>query len=715
MASFSSSDISKMRQWTEGSKDYITKVSIVARWSTKIPGTSYSTDTGLSPIADPEADLNILETGQESEEQEVQDIFDVRFKVGGLTHDMKFRAASLNFVWPNYAQFKQGKSERAIRFYLKISLVDSSANELILLKTDWFKIKSTEEVYSTSRSSGADVKIEAIPWIYEYNEPTMEGNDARAWLEGGTIVQSSTFGFTFGGYNDAWFSSTEGTEATRTVTLRSCLTKGYSIVAIGRSNSGGLANRLGAFMSNGLVFDTGVVGRQRVTSWSYGQNVVNITFQDGSTDSFSTNISTSFRTDGGKWDRNGSNTGTGSSSFSGGYLNTPMSYRVSFNGLLRVQKLLHDRKRVEDYSSLQVTYKDDSPCSYTGPFVFFNGISRILFVSKEVVGAVSAILDMGPMRISGDCEETALSYLSWWALKEGAALRPRFYIKDERVLDTPLVEFYELGYRIQNDRLDYLSSGINDFSSIENSDEQVVFEDIYQYQIDRYYVAPKTYEYQLEGNTYTKWMASSIVVPFSYDYGNEKRSVKGWIEGKLDLEDDASYSNSSKGQQEWLASIHYSSTDIIMGEQFYGNLAWVDSSNFEAYIPYDWNIQGVDNGSFYYIYFSCIQYEESVGDVGTVVEIDTHGVMDIPRFSAGNFDSGLQRGDLLAQYASKTERVKFNAEWRPWIKIYSKLRVKAMNSFGADYWVSVMVTSIDANADSMSASYEGIVLEKEAA
>ena len=38
-----------------------------------------------------------------------------------------------------------------------------------------------------------------------------------------------------------------------------------------------------------------------------------------------------------------------------------------------------------------------------------------------------------------------------------------------------------------------------------------------------------------------------------------------------------------------------------------------------------------------------------------------------------------------------------------------------MNSFGVDYWVSVMVTSIDANADSMSASYEGIVLEKEAA
>lgn len=749
MASFDGGDLESMRDWLAGSKDYITKVSIVVRWSTKIPGTSYDTVTGLSPIADPEADLNMLETGQESEEQEIEDIFDVRLKRSGLSHDLKFRASSLNFTWPNYAQFKKGKSERAIRFYLKVSLIDSWGEELNLLKTDWYKIKSTEEIYSTSKSSGADVRIEAIPWIYEYNEPTMEGNDARAWF------QCNQYGLgvsgIIGGYDPEWFSVTEGSTGSRARYLGYLLEEGVSIVAIGVPATGegysSGSTTLYAFLSNGMKISTGIRSEKTVKSWSISEDTVTITFEDDTTANFSCNkpslddvsgVYYTYHLDGGKWDRNGQNT------FSSGYTNTPMSYRVSWNGVSRVQKILHDMK---------VGDLPDSPCSYTGPFVFYNAmVSRPLFSDYELSKAVNAVLNMGPMKLVSSCEETALSYLSWWGLKEGSAIRPKSYIKDERVLDTPLVEFYELGYRIENDELDYISTSsypVNDFDSIENSNEKVVFDEKYKYEVLRYLVSIPTYSYRSVRNqvgndgtvtqvevppTLVDWCWAGCLVKMAYSVGTEVVYARGLIEGQLNFSDVGDFSSLETSQLSLAGVMPIIDGIGISSEQFYGNMNWMNERDFKFYVPQDWvmgiitrstydydaHIPGLGQALFTGAYLSAISKTEVVGTEGDTIQVDTHGAMDGELIDSNDFVSGegigrsLKRGDLLQKYSEKTKGIKFNAEWRPWIGIYSKIRVKTMNSFGEDSWVAVMVTSIDANADTMSAAYEGIVLEKEA-
>lgn len=798
MADFTRSDMEKMSSWLRGSKDYITKVSIVARWSTKIPGTSYDTVTGLSPIADPEEDLNILETGQESEEQEIEDIFDVRLKRSGLSHDLKFRASSLNFTWPNYAQFKQGKSERAIRFYLKVSLVDSSGDELNLLKTDWYKIKSTEEIYSTSKSSGADVRIEAIPWIYEYNERTKEGNDARAWIEGNFTAVSgggALFGG-YGGYDPEWFNSEEGSvDSVRRETLAGLLGS-ESIMSIGRLKT--TSNELYVFLSNGMEVPTGVHSEKRVTSWNAvrGQNVT-VTYEDGTTDSFPCTMFPStiegggvdyvYNLDGGKWDRPGPNTGSNS------YTNTPMSYRCSFNGVSRVQKILHDRK----VGDLQ-----DSPCSYTGPFVF--SVSY-----NESATAVNARQNMGRMNLVGSCNETALSYLSWWALTEGGVIRPRSYIKDERVLDTPLVDFYRVSFSLLHSDEDLFR-----FDSVENSDQAIVFESKYKYEVTRYEVAVPVYDYRqtrnvrqkvsedAEGNVtygfvevevdpyYTNWCMSTCIL----DAGDS--AFSGWIEADLAFKDSHDYDTAQDSGSTSQRSISGVVSIIDSGYSavdFYSNLNWMSGKNFDYFISEDWVSKRKSSGSVegsgitqdleviglgfptrpinFYItgdsptnfkvssirpasatvsmsydantkilnciaygrsnrltitftisydylgdyevqsvesllitstYLSVNSYKEIIGTEGSVVPVDTHGVWDS---SATNY---------LKEYAALKEGIKFNAEWRPWLKIYSKIEVKAMNSFGENYNVLAMITSIDANADTMSATYKGIVLEKEA-
>lgn len=823
MASFDGGDLESMRDWLAGSKEYITKVSIVVRWSTKIPGTTYDTTTGLSPIADPEADLNILETGQESEEQEIEDIFDVRLKRSGLSHDLKFRASSLNFTWPNYAQFKQGKSERAIRFYLKVSLIDSWGEELNLLKTDWYKIKDTEEIYSTSKSSGADVRIESIPWIYEYNEPTMEGNDARAWFQCNQYGLG-VFGI-IGGYDPEWFSATEGSTGSRARYLGYLLEDGVSIVAIGVPATGegysSGSTTLYAFLSNGMKISTGIRSKKTVKSWSIIEDMVIITFEDDTTANFSCNkpslddasgVYYTYHLDGGKWDRNGQNT------FSSGYTNTPMSYRVSWNGISRVQKILHDMK---------VGDLPDSPCSYTGPFVFYNAmVSRPLFSDYELSKAVNAVLNMGPMKLVSSCEETALSYLSWWGLKEGSAIRPKSYIKDERVLDTPLVEFYELGYRIENDELDYISTSsypVNDFDSIENSNEKVVFDEKYKYEVLRYLVSIPTYSYRSVRNqvgndgtvtqvevppTLVDWCWAGCLVKMAYSVGTEVVYARGLIEGQLNFSDVGDFSSLETSQLSLAGVMPIIDGIGISSEQFYGNMNWMNERDFKFYVPQDWvmgiitrstyvqrrvttmdieiidlgypsnpvsivipqdnprnfkatvlngsanvsmsynsdtkilrctaytrspnllvvfkvdydydaTIPGLGQALFTGAYLSAISKTEVVGTEGNTIQVDTHGAMDVELIDSNDFVSGesigrsLRRGNLLQKYSEKTEGIKFNAEWRPWIGIYSKIRVKTMNSFGEDSWVAAMVTSIDSNADTMSATYEGIVLYEE--
>lgn len=181
MIEFSSQETTVIQEWLSGSKDCLTKIVLVARWNTKIPsdsikeaGEELDDRTGLSKSANPERDLEILQTAPLPQEQEISDIFNVRFKRSGLKQDLSFRTPTLTFTWSGYYGFISQKPIHAIRFYLKFSILKASTQQgVILSKTGFYKIKSAEPVYSTSRAEGADYEIEAVPWIYEYNDEMM--------------------------------------------------------------------------------------------------------------------------------------------------------------------------------------------------------------------------------------------------------------------------------------------------------------------------------------------------------------------------------------------------------------------------------------------------------------------------------------------------------------------------------------------------------------
>ena len=191
MITFTSSEKQIIQKWLNGSHDYFTRVSLVARWNTKIPsdslvesGETLDSRTGLSTSANPQRDMELIQNSPLPQEQEITTIYDVRFKRSGLKQDMSFRSPTLTFTWSDYYGFIQGKEQKAIRFYLKVSLIGGEiSGELVLLKTGFYKIRKAEAVYSTSKSSGADYTIEAVPWIYEYNDEMMFGTHGNGWMQ----------------------------------------------------------------------------------------------------------------------------------------------------------------------------------------------------------------------------------------------------------------------------------------------------------------------------------------------------------------------------------------------------------------------------------------------------------------------------------------------------------------------------------------------------
>lgn len=190
MITFTDSEKAIIKEWLNGSHNYFTKVSLVARWNTKIlsdslvqEGETLDSRSGLSTSSNPERDLQLIENSPLPPQQEILNIYNVRFKRSGIKQDMSFRSPTLTFTWSDYYGFLQGKDQKAIRFYLKIALVgEGISGELVLLKTGFYKIKKAEAVYSTSKSSGADYEIEAVPWVYEYNDKVELGPNGGAWL-----------------------------------------------------------------------------------------------------------------------------------------------------------------------------------------------------------------------------------------------------------------------------------------------------------------------------------------------------------------------------------------------------------------------------------------------------------------------------------------------------------------------------------------------------
>lgn len=93
-------------------------------------------------------------------------------------------------------------------------------------------------------------------------------------------------------------------------------------------------------------------------------------------------------------------------------------------------------------------------------------------------------------------------------------------------------------------------------------------------------------------------------------------------------------------------------------------------------------------------------YVSSESDSSTnVVEVDT-SMLDYWKLAR----------TLYHLYARVKGRVSFTAEWRPWINIHDVIKVTYMNELGVFEVAKIMVISVDANLDTFTANYVGLII-----
>lgn len=167
MINFTAQESQAIQAWLNGTKDYYTVTEIVV----STHDFNFQDDYNLT------RDYNILSTYDSSSGTSYEhfEVDNVRYKAHGLGPDMKFRAPSLSFIWKNFRGVSEVYRQKC-RFYLCIRLLttvqvpDNLSTGIVLLRTDWYRIKSFDYLSKTSSLSGSDAQIEAIPWIYQYNE-----------------------------------------------------------------------------------------------------------------------------------------------------------------------------------------------------------------------------------------------------------------------------------------------------------------------------------------------------------------------------------------------------------------------------------------------------------------------------------------------------------------------------------------------------------------
>lgn len=160
MISFTVQEKEIIQQWLNGSKDYIVKSEIGFLAEPFLAGSDGTSDIGI----------NALSNYSSSDSFEYIEVFQVRYKVYGLSLDLKFRAPSLRFVFPNFAEYLLRYPKNRMRFFLQILLTPVGAGSSIcLFRSGMYKIKSHKIIQETANSQGADAEIEAVPWVYQIN------------------------------------------------------------------------------------------------------------------------------------------------------------------------------------------------------------------------------------------------------------------------------------------------------------------------------------------------------------------------------------------------------------------------------------------------------------------------------------------------------------------------------------------------------------------
>lgn len=597
-----------IRQFLDGSTDY--RLSVAIRYTTSGITTAVPSYLGQS-FSQATSDVSTSISRGEPSTTQVE-VSNVRYKQHGLDIDFKFRASELSFRWPNFGALGSNYKRRTLRFYLQVTLVPTSSlpgkDPIYLLRTGWYKIKNVEKIYNTGNVLGIDAQIEAIPWVYEFNEK-----------------------------------------------MRMCLT----------------------------------------------------------------------------------------TPLSGSDLNTDPTKSAFISAPARLfyyQKIMHDRRRVRsiDYPNKSAVYEEDAPSGYRG--VYFRESNELPL----------NLIDGLPAIQCPSCEETAMTFLSRLLTFKGA-IKPDAYgnPKDsgQTIVDHPVLAWRDLTSLPGNTSVTYRTlwynkvTNLDFFESVLDSDSSIISDCARKYRF-------KMYSYSIED------MGHQVSYSGTYKFSSDQ-GVFGFVEVSLE----ALLGQLNKIESDYYEQVDTDEADTFDDVMFAGdfNSVSLDSAfplppcyfvatqegdtarfvelttlsinkNSFTYNQLLWEKTQIASSGFLGIQLKFrpvivtqteIEIVSSSALEFTEVVIDFNGLgystysftYDTVVNSRGKLSYTLPDTSLVYKYSKFIRKIKFSAEWRPWITIYDVARITYKNDRGKDVNSYVFIQDIDANADTMSATYTGYIFE----
>lgn len=401
----------------------------------------------------------------------------------------------------------------------------------------------------------------------------------------------------------------------------------------------------------------------------------------------------------------------------------------SVGGILAKAQVYHKLKNMKEVRNGQTVFYEDAPCPYSGPLL--NVVSeagtnaqkdyrtQYPSTSSSSYYSVGKIVPFGiqtRMNLMEDVDETPLSLISWKAFVYGYGIIPAcrsgredtYYWKE---VDAPVLTVAKIFPTKDIERHRYLEE-LNDFLEVEDKDSDIIFDLSVAYTF-RKIVGFPTGEGTLDGRDIDFRMNVSGLV----EIGDISQSGKDgdYVFAFSYLYDDV---------QEQVSSLVHS-IRLVDGIRNLG-LTLSESDGRFIFFP---GFEG-ENISHMYITtvtysFNTVEYQDVLGSGKDVVSVDFHGAHRVEKYwglgpliatGAGSFEFNEvveMSTDSYPQYHKVKERIKFSAEWRPWINIYDKIRVEYWSDEFTREQREAFVVAVDANVDTLSASYEALVLPEE--
>lgn len=394
-----------------------------------------------------------------------------------------------------------------------------------------------------------------------------------------------------------------------------------------------------------------------------------------------------------------------------GFLNSPA--RIFY-----YQKIMHDRRRTTsiDYSEGTVNYEEDAPSGYRG--VFF----------RESDNSPQTLISDLPRIMCPSCEETALTLYARLLTFKGA-LKPDAYgnpadgitstleVSNQKIIDHPVLAWRDLTELVTSpetyrEKWYNPSYDLDFFDSTLDSDSALITECGKRYFFKRYTGRIK--------KSATAGRNQDVMVP----------EFTGLIEAEVSLassseDSDASMTdivltNGTLNQGFWFLASDDSTVAPSDVTPFAINKDMISYYRVLSETAFDSTIEGIQI-RFVSVSITAIEMDINYSIISNVekevLTLDFNGLgyqtveINTSATDYAYLAYTFSPNSVMYGYSSFIRKMQFSAEWRPWITIYDVVRVAYKDDFGLNTSSYVFIQDIDANADSLSATYTGYIFE----